>query len=236
MRHRLRPLAGRAPPGTPQVRAHTQARQPARLQLPAPPRACQGRRDRTPTPALTRCPSDGGDDDDDVTDEETDGEDGRRRAARVRAGRPLLSPTAPPAFLPAARGRRCRRARKPPAARRFSDYGGAGQGTSSGGSSAAEDVFPTATSSAWPKAERSNRPEWLSRRDPCHARTVFYPGPRPTWREDPRAAVALSSLLSSGRVPGRLKQPPSAPSGPAPAPHPPIYPALQPDAASQARL
>ncbi|XP_039321953.1 zinc finger and BTB domain-containing protein 45 isoform X3 [Saimiri boliviensis] len=75
LRHRLRHLLAARPPGHPGAAHSRKQRQPARLQLPAPPTPAKAEGPDADT-SLSAAPDDRGDDDDEETDDETDGEDG----------------------------------------------------------------------------------------------------------------------------------------------------------------
>ncbi|XP_061028738.1 zinc finger and BTB domain-containing protein 45 [Eubalaena glacialis] len=227
LRHRLRHLLAARPPGHPGA-AHTRKqRQPARLQLPAPPAPAKAEGSDA-DPALTAAPDDGGDDDDDdETDEEIDGEDGEGGGPGEGQAPPSF-PDCAAGFLPAAAdGAR----EEPPAPAGLSDYGGAGRDFLRG-TSAAEDVFPDSYVSAWQDGDQT-APEGCPAETPAPPDCVLS-GPRPPGVKTPGPPVALFPFHLG--APGPPAQPPPAPSGPAPAPPPAFYPALQPDAAPSAPL
>ncbi|KAM7232725.1 hypothetical protein CapIbe_014861 [Capra ibex] len=221
LRHRLRHLLAARPPGPPGAAHPRKQRQPARLQLPAPPAPAKAE-GAASEPALTA--DDGVDDDDDEADDETDGEDGG--PGEIQA--PPAFPDCAAGFLPAAAdGTR----EEPSVPAGLSDYSGPGRDFLRG-TSAAEDVFPDGYVSAWQEGDQA-APEGCPAETPAPPDCVLS-GPRPPGVKTPGPPVALFPFHLG--APGPPAQPPPAPSGPAPAPPPAFYPALQPDAAPSAPL
>ncbi|XP_023507316.1 zinc finger and BTB domain-containing protein 45 isoform X3 [Equus caballus] len=226
LRHRLRHLLAARPPGHLGVAHSRKQRQPARLQLPAPPVPAKAEgSDADPT--LPAVPDDGCDDDDEETDDETEGEEGE-------GGGPGEG-QAPPAFPDCAAGflstARDSAREEPPAPAGLSDYGGAGRDFLRG-ASAAEDMFPDSYVSAWQDEDGTTA-------EGCPAETSAPPdcvlsGPRTPGVKTPGPPVALFPFHLG--APGPPVQPSPAPSGPAPAHPPTFYPPLQPDPAPSAPL
>lgn len=221
LRHRLRHLLAARPPGPPGAAHPRKQRQPARLQLPAPPAPAKAE-GAASEPALTA--DDGVDDDDDEADDETDGEDGG--PGEVQA--PPAFPDCAAGFLPAAADGTREEPSVPPG---LPDYSGPGRDFLRG-TSAAEDVFPDGYVSAWQEGDQA-APEGCPAETPAPPDCVLS-GPRPPGVKTPGPPVALFPFHLG--APGPPAQPPPAPSGPAPAPPPAFYPALQPDAAPSAPL
>lgn len=233
LRHRLRHLLAARPPGHPSAAHSRKQRQPARLQLPAPPAPIKAEGPDT-EPVLTAAPEDRGEEDDDEeTDEETDAEEGEGGGGGVGPGEsqaPLAFPDCSGGFLTAAAADSSRE--DPPASTGVTDYGGTGRDFLRG-TTMTEDVFPDSYVSAWHEAEGNGGPE------SCPVETSAPPdcalaGPRPTGMKTPGAPVALFPFHLG--APGPPAPTPPAPSGPAPAPPPAFYPTLQPDAAPSAQL
>ncbi|XP_039724700.1 zinc finger and BTB domain-containing protein 45 [Pteropus medius] len=227
LRHRLRHLLAARPLGHPGAAHSRKQRQPARLQLPAPPAPLktEGSDADLVAPAA---PEDGGDDDDDETDDDTDGEDGEGGGPGEGQAPPPFPDCAAGFLTAAADGAR----EEPPAPAGLSDYGGAGRDFLRG-PSAAEDVFPDSYVPAW-QEEDGTAAEGCPAEVPVPPDCVLS-GPRPPGVKTPGPSVALFPfhLGAPGPPPA---QPPPAPSGPVSAPPPSFYPALQPDAAPSAPL
>ncbi|KAG8510183.1 Zinc finger and BTB domain-containing protein 45 [Galemys pyrenaicus] len=225
LRHRLRHLLTARPPGHPGAAHSRKQRQPARLQLPAPPAPAKV---ENPDPVLPAVPEDGGgddDDDDDESEDETDGEDGEGGGPGEGQAPPSF-PDCATGFLTAADGAR----EEPPGPPVLSDYGGPGRDFLRGGA-AAEDVFTDSYVPAWHDEDGA---AVAAAADRCPAETphpadCVLAGPRPPSAKTPGPPVALYPFHLG--APG----PPTA-AGPAPAPPPVFYPALQPDAASSEPL
>ncbi|XP_021074751.1 zinc finger and BTB domain-containing protein 45 [Mus pahari] len=231
LRHRLRHLLAARPPGHPNAAHSRKQRQPARLQLPAPPAPIKAEGPDA-EPALTAAPEDRGEEDEDEeTDEETDAEEGEGSGGGGGPG----EGQAPPAFTDCAGGFLTAAAdsarEDPPASTGITDYGGAGRDFLRG-TGVTEDVFPDSYVSAWHE-ESSGGPEG------CPVETSAPPdcalaGPCPTGVKTPGPPVALFPFHLG--APGPPAPTPPTPSGPAPAPPPTFYPTLQPDAAPSAQL
>ncbi|XP_066126924.1 zinc finger and BTB domain-containing protein 45 isoform X1 [Saccopteryx bilineata] len=225
LRHRLRHLLTARPLSHPGVAHSRKQRQPARLQLPAPP---------TPTkvegsaadPALPAAPDEGGEDEDEETDEETDGEDGE-------GGGPGENQV-PPAFTDCAAGFLTAASdsarEEPPAPAGLSDYG-AGRDFLRG-PSAAEDVFSDSYVSAW-QEEDGTVVEGCPTEGPALPDCVLS-GSRPPAVKTPGPPPVALFPFHLG-APGPPAQPPPAPSGPA-APRPAFYSPLQREAGPNTTL
>lgn len=225
LRHRLRHLLAARPLGHPGAAHSRKQRQPARLQLPAPPALpkTEGSDTNLVVPAA---PEDGGDDDDE-TDEDTDGEDGEGGGPGEGQAPPPF-PDCAAGFLTAAADSA---GEAPPAPSGLSDYGSAGRDFTRG-PSAAEDVFSDSYVPAW-QEEDGTAAEGCPAEVPVPPDCVLS-GPRPPGVKTPGPPVALFPFHLG--APGPPAQPPPAPSGPVSAPPPSFYPALQPDAAPSAPL
>nr|XP_044989352.1 zinc finger and BTB domain-containing protein 45 isoform X2 [Jaculus jaculus] len=229
LRHRLRHLLAARPPGHPSAVHSRKQRQPARLQLPAPPAPIKAEGPDA-EPALPTAPEDRGEEDDEEeTDEETDAEDGE--GGGPGEGQASSFPDCAAGFLTTA----ANSVREdPPVSTGLADYGGAGRDFLRG-TAVAEDVFPDSYVSAWHE-EDSAAPE------SCPTETPAPPpppdcalaGPRPSGMKTQGPPVALFPFHLG--APGPPAPTPPAPSGPAPAPPPAFYPTLQPDVAPSGQL
>lgn len=231
LRHRLRHLLAARPLGHPGAAHSRKQRQPARLQLPAPPAPAKAE-GSNPDLALHMAPEGGDDDDDDddeeeETDDETDGEEGEGGVRGEGQAPPSFSDCAPSFLTTAADSAR----EEPPAPAGLSDYGGAGRDFLRG-SSVAEDVFPDSYVSPW-QEEDGTAAEGCPAEVPVQPDCILS-GPRPPGLKTPGPPVSLFPFHLG--APGPSAQPPSAPSELAPAPPPAFYPALQPDGAPSAPL
>ncbi|XP_053463277.1 zinc finger and BTB domain-containing protein 45 isoform X2 [Nycticebus coucang] len=223
LRHRLRHLLAARPPGHSSAAHSRKQRQPARLQLPtslAPAKAEGPDAD----PALPSASDDRGDDEDEETDDDTDGEDGEGGGPGEGQAPPSF-PDCAAGFLTAAADSACE---DPPAPAGLADYGGVGRDFLRG-ATAAEDVFPDSYVSAWHDEDGAGA-------EGCASETPVPPdcvlaGPRPPGVKTPGPPVSLFPFHLGAPAP-----PPPAPSGPATAPPPAFYPALQPDAAPTSQL
>ncbi|XP_054566218.1 zinc finger and BTB domain-containing protein 45 [Eptesicus fuscus] len=224
LRHRLRHLLAARPPGHPGA-AHTRKqRQPARLQLPAPPAPAKAEGSFA-DPALPAAPEEGGDEEEEEeTEDETDGEDGE-------GGGPGEG-QAPPSFPDCAAGYLTADSvrEEPPAPAGLSDYG-AGRDFLRG-PPVAEDVFPDSYVSAW-QEEDGPAVEGCAAEAPAPPDCVLS-GPRQPPVKAPAPPVVLFPFHLG--APGPPAQPPPAPSESVPAPPTAFYPALQPEAAPSVTL
>lgn len=224
LRHRLRHLLAARPPGHPGA-AHTRKqRQPARLQLPAPPAPAKAEGSFA-DPALPAAPEEGGDEEEEEeTEDETDGEDGE-------GGGPGEG-QAPPSFPDCAAGYLTADSAReePPAPAGLSDYG-VGRDFLRG-PPVAEDVFPDSYVSAW-QEEDGPAVEGCAAEAPAPPDCVL-PGPRQPAVKAPAPPVVLFPFHLG--APGPPAQPPPAPSESVPAPPTAFYPALQPEAAPSVTL
>lgn len=224
LRHRLRHLLAARPLGLPGA-AHTRKqRQPARLQLPAPPAPAKAE-GSVADPALPAAPEEGGDEEEEEdTEDETDGEDGE-------GGGPGEG-QAPPPFPDCAAGFLATDSAReePPAPAGLSDYG-AGRDFLRA-PPGAEDVFPDSYVSAWPE-EDGPATEGCPPEAPAPPDCVLS-GPRQPAVKTPAPPVVLFPFHLG--APGPPAQPPPAPAEPAPAPPTAFYPALQPEAAPSVTL
>ncbi|XP_076986647.1 zinc finger and BTB domain-containing protein 45 isoform X2 [Tamandua tetradactyla] len=214
LRHRLRHLLAARPPGHPSAAHSRKQRQPARLQLPAPPGPVKAE-GPDPDATLPALPDDDGGEDDDETDDDPDGDDGEAQA--------------PHAFADCTAGFLLARAGgardNPPAAAGLPDFGGAGRDFLRG-AAAADDAFADSYVSAWQDEE--------GMAEGCPART---PAPPDCVLAAPRQPGVKTPAPPPALFPFRLGTPgPPAPSGPGPAPPPAFYPAPQPDAAPGSQL
>ncbi|XP_005414456.1 PREDICTED: zinc finger and BTB domain-containing protein 45 isoform X2 [Chinchilla lanigera] len=206
LRHRLRHLLAARPLGPPSAVHSRKQRQPARLQLPAPPAPTRAE-GPTASPTLPAAPDDRGDEDED-TEEDTDGEDGEGSA-------PPAFPDCAAGFLPVAADEAQEEPPRPPG---LSDHSGAGRDFLRG-AAAAEDVFSDGFVSAWREEEGSITEGGPA--EPPVPPDCALAGPR----APPPAAKTPGPLAPL--FPFHLGAPgPPAPQGPA------FYPALQPDAPS----
>ncbi|XP_011931680.1 PREDICTED: zinc finger and BTB domain-containing protein 45 isoform X1 [Cercocebus atys] len=226
LRHRLRHLLAARPPGHPGAAHSRKQRQPARLQLPAPPTPAKAEGPDA-DPSLSAAPDDRGDEDDEETDDETDGEDGEGGGPGEGQAPPSF-PDCAAGFLTAAADSACE---EPPAPTGLTDYSGAGRDFLRG-AGAAEDVFPDSYVSTW-HDEDGAVPEGCPTETPVQPDCILA-GPRPPGVKTPGPPVALFPFHLG--APGPPAPPPSAPSGPAPAPPPAFYPTLQPEAAPSTQL
>lgn len=226
LRHRLRHLLAARPPGHPGAAHSRKQRQPARLQLPAPPTPAKAEGPDA-DPSLSAAPDDRGDEDDEETDDETDGEDGEGGGPGEGQAPPSF-PDCAAGFLTAAADSACE---EPPAPTGLTDYSGAGRDFLRG-AGAAEDVFPDSYVSTW-HDEDGPVPEGCPTETPVQPDCILA-GPRPPGVKTPGPPVALFPFHLG--APGPPAPPPSAPSGPAPAPPPAFYPTLQPEAAPSTQL
>ncbi|KAL4693938.1 hypothetical protein H8959_013203 [Pygathrix nigripes] len=115
------PPAGCAPPGHPCAAHSCKQRQPARLQLPAPPTPVKSE-GLGADPSLSAAPDDRGDNDDEETDDETDGEHGEG-GSPGESQAPHSFPDCAAGFLTAAADSACEES---PAPTGLADYSGAG--------------------------------------------------------------------------------------------------------------
>lgn len=207
LRHRLRHLLAARPLGPPSAAHSRKQRQPARLQLPAPPAPSRAEGPAA-SPTLPTAPDDRGDDEED-TEEDTDGEDGEGAA-------PPAFPDCAAGFLPVAADAAQEEPPRPPG---LSDHSGAGRDFLRG-AAAAEDVFVDGFVSTWREEEGSVTGGGPS--EPAAPASDCAPaGPRPP----PPAAKTPAPLASL--FPFHLGAPgPPAPQGPA------FYATLQPEAPS----
>uniref|UniRef100_A0A2I3TV75 Uncharacterized protein n=1 Tax=Pan troglodytes TaxID=9598 RepID=A0A2I3TV75_PANTR len=206
LRHRLRHLL-----------AAGKQRQPASLQLPAPPTPAKAE-GLGAYPSLSAAPDDRGDNDDEETDDETDGEDGEGGGPGESQAPPSF-PDCAAGFLTAAADSACEEFHAPTGLSDYSDF--------LLGSGAAEDVFPDSYVTAWHDKDGAV-PEGCPTETPVQPDCILA-GPRPPGVKTPGPPVALFPFHLSAPEPPA--PPPPAPSGPAPAPPPAFYPTLQPEAA-----
>ncbi|XP_019488898.1 PREDICTED: zinc finger and BTB domain-containing protein 45 isoform X2 [Hipposideros armiger] len=230
LRHRLRHLLAARPLGHPGAAHSRKQRQPARLQLPAPPAPAKAE-GSDPDLALPVAPEGGDDDDvdddDEETDDETDGEEGEG-GVRVEGQAPASFPDCAASFLTTAADSA---REEPPAPAGLPDYGGSGRDFLRG-PSVAEDVFPDSYVSPW-QEEDGTAAEGCPAEVPVPPDCILS-GPRPPGLKTPGPPVSLFPFHLS--APGPSAQTPSAPSELAPAPPPAFYPALEPDGAPSAPL
>ncbi|XP_036129774.1 zinc finger and BTB domain-containing protein 45 isoform X1 [Molossus molossus] len=224
LRHRLRHLLAARPLGHSGAVHSRKQRQPARLQLPAPPASAKAEGSAA-DPVLPAAPDEGGEDEDEDSEEETDGEDEGGGPGEVQA--PTSFPDCAAGFLTAA-AESVRE--EPPAPSGLSDYG-IGRDFLPG-PSATEDVFPDSYVSTW-QEEEGTAMEGCPTETPAPPDCVLS-GPRPPALKTPGPPVALFPFHLG--APGPPAQPPPAPSGPAPVPPTAFYPALQPEAAPSTTL
>lgn len=222
LRHRLRHLLVAHPMGHPGAVHSRKQRQPARLQLPAPPATAKAEGSDADL-ALPTAPEDGGDDDDEETDEETDDEDVEGGGPGEGQAPPSF-PDCTASFLPTAADST---REEPPAPVGLSDYGGTGSDYLRG-PSVTEDVFPDSYVSPW-QEEDGTATEGCPTEAPVPPDCVLS-GPRPPVMKTPGPPVTIFPFHLG--APGPPAQPPSAPSAPPPA----FYPVLQPDGAPSAPL
>lgn len=228
LRHRLRHLLAARPPGHLSAAHSRKQRQPARLQLPAPPAPIKAEGPEA-EPVLTAAPEERGEEEEEEeTDEETDAEEGEGGGGMGEGQAPPAFPDCTGPFLTTTADI----AREdPPASTSIPDYGGAGRDFLRG-TAVTEDGFPDSFVSAWHE-EGNGGPEG------CPVETSAPPdcalaGPRPTGVKTPGPPVALFPFHLG--APGPPAPTPPTPAGPAPAPPPTFYPTLQPDAAPGAQL
>jgi zinc finger/BTB domain-containing protein 45 len=225
LRHRLRHLLAARPLGHPGVAHSRKQRQPARLQLPAPPAPAKAEGPNT-EPALPAAPGDRGDDDDDETDDETEGEDGEG-GGPGEGQAPSSFPDCAASFLTTPDSAQ----EDPTGPTSLADYGGAGRDFLRG-AAVAEDIFPDSYMSAWHE-EDGTAAEGCPTEPPVPTDCALV-GPRPPGVKTPGPPVALFPFHLG--APGPPAPTPPTTSGPAPAPPSAFYPALQPDPVPSAQL
>ncbi|XP_058530884.1 zinc finger and BTB domain-containing protein 45 isoform X2 [Ochotona princeps] len=227
LRHRLRHLLAARPAGHPGMAHSRKQRQPARLQLPAPPAPAKLEvSDIDPTLALPLVPEDRGDDDEEETDE-SEGEDGEGSGPGEGQAPPSFPDCAAGFLTTTADGAR----EEPPVPTGLTDYSSAGRDFLRG-AVVTEDVFPESYVSAWHE-EDSATTESCPVEAPVPPDCVLAGSHTPSVKT-PGPPVPLFPFHLG--APGPPAPAPPTPPGPAPGPPPTFYPTLQPDAAPNIQL
>ncbi|XP_004616980.1 zinc finger and BTB domain-containing protein 45 isoform X2 [Sorex araneus] len=245
LRHRLRHLLAARPAGYPGAAHSRKQRQPARLQLPAPPLPAKEEGAEAPH-ILPAAPEDRGDDEDEESEDDSYGEDGEGsglgegQAAPpfpdCTTGFPAAAAAATTATATTTTTTDSAHEEEPLVSSGLSDYGGAARGFHRG--APVEEVFSEGYVSAW-QDEDGATATTAAAAESCPAETPTPPdcilaGPQPPSVKTPGTPLTLFPFHLG--APGPPGQPPPGPASAAPAPPPAFYPALQPNTAPSAPL